>query len=229
MSKTTAYIGDYLNLVFKNVSGGSVAAIGSGLPVSVTAGSLYLSLHTADPGVGGSQTTSEAAYTGYARQAVARGAGFTVASPSVALAAQANFPACTAGSEIETHWGIGTALTGAGNLLYSGAIGSSQGEFTALSATGILTLPGITGLAVGDRVSCYALPGESLPSGITSGTLYYVKTIASTDQVTLSATSGGAALTLTTDGGGWCFRHSLLNVNAGVSPSLTTGTTLTEW
>ncbi len=32
------------------------------------------------------------------------------------------FPAATAGSETKTFWGIGTASTGAGTLLYSGSI-----------------------------------------------------------------------------------------------------------
>lgn len=36
---------------------------------------LYVNLHTADPGEAGNQTTSEATYTSYARVAVARTSG----------------------------------------------------------------------------------------------------------------------------------------------------------
>ena len=36
---------------------------------------LYVSLHTANPGAGGAQNTSEAVYTSYARVAVARSTG----------------------------------------------------------------------------------------------------------------------------------------------------------
>ena len=55
--------------------------------------------------------------------AVARsGSGFTVTGNAVALAADVVFPAGTGGSGTATHWGIGLAASGAGNLLYTGAI-----------------------------------------------------------------------------------------------------------
>lgn len=58
-----------------------IALVGdaTGLRGSSTAGSLYVSLHTADPGASGDQTTNECAYTSYARVAVARsGSAWTV-------------------------------------------------------------------------------------------------------------------------------------------------------
>jgi hypothetical protein len=95
----------------------------TGLRGSSAAGSLYFSLHTADPGEAGTQTTSEAAYTSYARVAVARsGSGFTVTANAVATAADVSFPPGTGGSGTATHFGIGTAASGAGVLLYKGAI-----------------------------------------------------------------------------------------------------------
>jgi hypothetical protein len=123
MSKSDSFENSLLLLVFNNTN---IANIGdaTGLRSSTTAGSLYFSLHTADPGESGSQTTSETAYTGYARVAVARsGAGFVVTSNSVSPAAAVTFGAVTAsaGSNI-THFGIGTASTGAGVLLYSGTV-----------------------------------------------------------------------------------------------------------
>lgn len=86
---------------------------------------LYVALHTATPGAGGSQTTNEAAYTGYARVAIARSPGspaWTVASATASPAATIFFPPATAGSEVETFASIGTASTGAGEILYFGAI-----------------------------------------------------------------------------------------------------------
>lgn len=84
---------------------------------------LYLSLHTASPGIGGNQTTNEAAYTSYARVAVARSsAGWTVASGTATLVAVATFPTATGGSETETYFALGTASSGAGNLWYFGPI-----------------------------------------------------------------------------------------------------------
>ena len=84
---------------------------------------LYVSLHTSSPGATGSQTTNEAAYAGYARVAVARTSGaWTVTGNSVSPAATINFPVATGGSETETYFGIGTASSGAGHLLYFGAL-----------------------------------------------------------------------------------------------------------
>lgn len=87
---------------------------------------LYVSLHTADPGDAGSQTTSETAYTGYERQAVVRdAAGWTATGGSSVNDANVTFPVCSAspGADI-THIGIGLDETGAGTLLLTGALDS---------------------------------------------------------------------------------------------------------
>lgn len=123
MSKGNTFENDYMKLVFNNVA---IANIGdaSGLQPSAAAGSLYFSLHTADPGEAGDQTTSETAYTGYARKAVARTTGgFTVTNNGVALVANLDFDACTAspGAAL-THFAIGTASSGTGKILYSGTL-----------------------------------------------------------------------------------------------------------
>lgn len=123
MSKSNACENSLLLLIFNNTD---FALIGdaAGLQNSAAAGSLYLSLHTADPGEAGDQTTSETAYTAYARQAVARsGAGWVVTGNSVSPAADTTFPECTAspGAAI-THFGCGTDSSGAGVLLYSGTL-----------------------------------------------------------------------------------------------------------
>lgn len=87
---------------------------------------IYVSLHTANPGAGGSQNTSEAGYTSYARVAVARtSGGWSISSETMSNAAAVTFPACTGGSETETYVGIGTASSGAGTLLWFGALTSS--------------------------------------------------------------------------------------------------------
>ena len=84
---------------------------------------LYVSMHTADPGEAGSQTTSEATYTSYARVAVARSSsGWTVTNNSVSPVATISFPAATGGSETLTHFAVGTASSGTGKILYSGSI-----------------------------------------------------------------------------------------------------------
>ena len=76
MSLTNAAETALLNLVFVNTDWANIGDT-AGLQNSTTAGSFYISLHTADPGETGTQTTSEATYTSYARVAVARsGAGW---------------------------------------------------------------------------------------------------------------------------------------------------------
>lgn len=125
MSKGNTFENELLLLLFNNTA---IALIGdaSGLQPSATAGSLYVALHTADPGEGGNQQTNEAAYGSYARVAVARsGAGWTVTGNAVTNAALVQFPQCTSGSETETYFSIGTASSGAGKILYRGALSAS--------------------------------------------------------------------------------------------------------
>lgn len=122
MSKTNTWETGLLNLLFNNVAFTGVGDAGGLLP-SAAAGSLFLSLHTADPGEAGDQTTNEIAYTSYARVAVARSAGgWTITGNSVSPANTVSWPAGTGGSGTATHVGIGTSSSGAGKLLYKGAL-----------------------------------------------------------------------------------------------------------
>jgi hypothetical protein len=143
MSKSNAWENGLLLLTFNNTDFATVGDA-TGLRGSSAAGSLYFSLHTADPGETGTQTTSEAAYTSYARVAVARsGSGFTVTANAVATAADVSFPAGTGGSGTATHFGIGTAASGTGVLLYKGAISPTivlgDGITPVLSAGTVVT------------------------------------------------------------------------------------------
>lgn len=125
MSKTNSWETAMLSLLFANSNAANIGDA-TGLRGSTTAGSLYLSLHTADPGEAGDQTTNEVAYTSYARVAVARnGTAFTVSGNAASLAALTSFPAGTGGTGTATHFGIGTAASGTGVLLYKGAISPS--------------------------------------------------------------------------------------------------------
>lgn len=122
-AKTDAYENALMLLIFNNTN---IANVGdaTGVRGSTVAGSLYVSLHTADPGEAGTQATSEISYTGYARVAVARsGAGLVVTANSVSPAANIDFGQMTAGTGgVATHFGIGVASSGATLLLYRGAI-----------------------------------------------------------------------------------------------------------
>ena len=119
MSKGDTFENDWLKLIFNAVAIANIADNAAASPLT----ELFVSLHTADPGEAGDQTTSEIAYTSYARVAVARTAGgFTVTANSVSPAANVDFPAGTGGSGTATHFGIGTLTSGAGKLLYSGTV-----------------------------------------------------------------------------------------------------------
>jgi hypothetical protein len=125
MSKSNTFENDLLLLIFNNTD---IALIGdaAGLQNSAAAGSLYVSLHTADPGEAGDQTTNETTYTNYARVAVARsGVGWTVTSNAVANAALVQFAQCGVTGATLTYFAVGTDSSGAGKLLYSGALTSS--------------------------------------------------------------------------------------------------------
>jgi hypothetical protein len=122
MSASNVFETKILELIYNNTA---FAAIGdaNGLQPSASAGNLYVSLHTSDPGEAGSQTTNESAYTNYARVAVARsGAGWTVSGAAVSNAAAVTFPECGVTGSTITHFGVGTASSGAGTLLFSGAL-----------------------------------------------------------------------------------------------------------
>ena len=228
MAKGNTFINDALKLWFTATAIANIADNASSSPLT----SLYAALHTADPAAAGNQETSEAAYTNYARQAVARsGSGFTVSSQSVTLAATVNFPAgATSDTDVISFWSIGTAETGTGKILFSGPIGTYQGMGTALAATEYLTLPGITGVANADRIAVFAPPGGSLPTGLTSGTLYFAISV-SGNQLQLSTTSGGSAVNVTADGQFIAYKVTPLTMGGGiaVTPQLTTGTTITEF
>lgn len=143
MSLTNAAETALLELVFKNTSWVNIGDA-TGLVGSSTAGNYYISLHTADPGETGTQTTSEAAYTSYARVAVVRsGSGWTVSSGSATNAAAVTFPACTGSTAACTYFGIGTASSGTGNLIFSAALSALLTVSTGITpsfAIGVLTV-----------------------------------------------------------------------------------------
>jgi hypothetical protein len=125
MSMSNASEAALLDLLFLNTDWANVGDAG-GLQNSATAGSFYIALHTADPGEAGDQTTTEAAYTSYARVAVARTAGgWTRSVSTISNAALVQFPQCTGGSATCTYFSIGTDSSGAGQIILSGALSAS--------------------------------------------------------------------------------------------------------
>jgi hypothetical protein len=119
---------DLLKLLFQNTAWANIGNT-AGLQPSGAAGSLYVALHTANPGQTGNQSTSEAAYTSYARVAVARSSGgwtITGSNPTTSEnAAATTFPQATGGGETETYFSVGAQSSGSTEYLWYGALTSS--------------------------------------------------------------------------------------------------------
>ena len=124
MSKSDTFENDLLKLIFNATAIPNIADNAASAPLT----NLYIALHTADPGDNGTQSTSEATYTSYARVAVARTTGGWTASTvgSTSPVANIDFPAAT-GPTLPTvvtitHFSIGVASSGATKILYSGTV-----------------------------------------------------------------------------------------------------------
>jgi hypothetical protein len=126
MSATTAFATNILGLLFTNVNHANVGDA-TGLRSSSTAGVFYLSLHDGTPGVGGGQATNETVYTNYARQDEARStAQWTVTSGVCDNDNEIAWPACGATGDNLDYIGIGSDVSGAGNLFLFGALTTAR-------------------------------------------------------------------------------------------------------
>ncbi len=118
MSKGNVTENNFINFIFKDIAMPSYG------------GSLFVHLHTADPGEGGTSSSNEAAYTGYARISTTRGSDWTVCdadgTPNASGSACKNAnlitgTECTGVSDDETitHASL---CTNSGQILYKGAL-----------------------------------------------------------------------------------------------------------
>jgi len=122
MSFTVVTAGDILKLYLNATAIANIADNAASAPIA----NIYISLHTADPGEAGNQSTSEIAYTSYARVPVARTTGgWTVTDDHASPVAEIAFPAGTGGSGTATYAALGTAVSGTGKIIASGAISPS--------------------------------------------------------------------------------------------------------
>ena len=110
---------DLMKLIFNATAIANIADNAATSPIT----NLSTALHTADPGETGTQTTSETAYTSYARVSVARTTGgWTVTNNSVSPVANIVFPVGTGGSGTATHFSVGPTGGGATKILFSGTV-----------------------------------------------------------------------------------------------------------
>jgi hypothetical protein len=120
MSKSAVYETDVLKLLFNGTPIANVADNAASAPLA----SMYVALHTADPGEAGTQITSEATYGGYARIAVPRSSGgWVVSTGTVSPVADILFPQWASGAtNVVSYWSIGAAASGASKIFYSGTV-----------------------------------------------------------------------------------------------------------
>jgi hypothetical protein len=130
---------DLVKLIFQAAAIANIADNAASSPLT----NLFISLHTASPGEAGDQTTSETAYTNYARISVARtSGGWTVSTNQASNAAAITFAQCGATGATITDFAIGTATSGTGKILAYGTLTSSlavSNGITPSFAIGALT------------------------------------------------------------------------------------------
>lgn len=229
MPKSDRLADGYLSLIFHNqvdtaeildeVGDNPTTAIAPSSP----AGSVYISLHTAYPGLTGTQTTSEATWAGatpYARVAVARSSGgWTIAAypaTSVSNAGAITFPQKQdAGTVSVKHVVVGTrsGLT-AGSILYICPLALAESNVFLVDTSGVTNNDVICagsagaghGFVAGDEIVFFDVDGGTLPTGspaITEGTVYFViATGLTTFTFRFSDTLGGSAVDITDEGSG---------------------------
>jgi len=118
MSKQNDFEADLLKLIFQAVAIPDLAENDTTSPATT----LTVALHTGDPGEAGTQATNEIAYTGYARQTVARTTGgWAITGNSISPVANIDFPEMSGGAGgTVTFVSVGTGV--ANKMLYSGAV-----------------------------------------------------------------------------------------------------------
>ena len=125
MSATNAFETSLLGLIITNANAANVGDA-TGLRGSTTAGVFWISLHTASPGEAGNQGTSETAYTNYARQDEARDTTqWTVTGNTADNDNVIGFPTCGVTGATLTDFGLGSDVSGVGNLFLYGALTAS--------------------------------------------------------------------------------------------------------
>jgi hypothetical protein len=159
--------------------------------VSLAFANPHTSLHTADPGETGANEVSGGSY---ARQPTAFDAAASGQTQNTAQEQFTNMPAVTI-----VAVGIWDALS-AGNFLGFGWLGGHAAKIFTSGTDDVITSPA-HGYSNDDRVVFSAEDAGSLPTGLSAGTLYWVRDVA-TDTFKVSATQGGAAIDLTTLGSG---------------------------
>lgn len=222
--KTNVLEAAVLDLYYLNIP---MAGLGDGPGVlgSAAPGSVYWSLHLSYPGEGGTQATNETAYPSYSRKPLARSSvDFVRSGPVIQNVLQQQFPTCSgASTDVLYYLGVGRSASGAGTLDRIVPIGTLLGEGVAVPGTDVVTIAGLAGVAVNDPVGFFTLPAfDTMPGGLTEGTVYYVKTVSGAD-ITVSATPGGATIDITSQVATRVWKFSPITMQLNAVPTFAAG------
>lgn len=118
MSKGDAFETALLQLILGGKTWSNIAN------ASTASTTIWVGLHTSDPGDSGTQASNETSYGGYARIATDRTtAMWHAASGSVSPTASITFPTATSTTtHTITHFTVGLSSSGAGTVFYNGTV-----------------------------------------------------------------------------------------------------------
>jgi len=190
MSSKSNYLENaILNAVLRNITFTSPLQTYGALFTAVTSGE--------------ANSVTEVAGAGYARQSASFAA--PVPTGSTANNAAIQFPQATADYPAPViGFGVYDAVA-AGNLLYWGYLGSPGPQnFTAEESTDVFYATSHS-FDNNDRVRLEPTPAGNLPTGVATGSDYYISGSTS-DTFYLSTTASGSAINITTDGSGVVMR-----------------------
>lgn len=192
----SAELGLY-QLIYQSTVSGIYSDLG------ITAGGatdVFVALHSAYVAEGATQDSNELGYTGYARVAVARGAGWSTVAQGighrVSNTGQVQFGANTGTAVTARFLSTGVAAAGATGVINRTHIGTDPEQFCA-DGTTTVQVPGHA-LNVGDLIVPYQSVGGSDPfvTGLTEGTVVQVQSAVAGVSVVLEPEGGGAAISV---------------------------------
>lgn len=181
-----------------------------------------IKLHKGPPGDDGTLNAA----TETTRKVVTFGAATTPSGAGqIASNAQAQWTAFNTGGTGTTETMYGWSLwdnISAGTCLATGVLGGLAALACSAKASTDAFTSAAHGFANADRVEAYAIPGSSLPTGVSADTLYFIVGV-TTDTFQISLTSGGAAVDITADGS--CLIQKVIGkvINNGDTVTLASG------
>jgi hypothetical protein len=168
----------------------------------------HLSAHTAYSTTGTNEVTGGT--PAYARKSVTYGA----AASEIRTAS--NTPTFDIPAATTVRWiGMWDAVT-AGNFLGMIANGGTEQEFSVDLTANTVKIPA-HGLVADQKIAFY---GDTVPGGLTEGTVYFVRPTITTDTFQVGATAGGAAIDLTTEPGRKCVMAVIVEETFGAQGTL---------